>query len=88
LPISTGALTAILVAQTTDLETASRCDAAMFEKYGFAVQQGQNRDERRRGLRDAANMLLLFRRTIAALKQAQETEDGVRGRSRVRRAAR
>jgi hypothetical protein len=54
---------------------------AMFEKYmGSLFTKAQNRDERRfqATKRDVAKALLLFRRTIAALKQAQETgEDGV-----------
>jgi predicted regulator of Ras-like GTPase activity (Roadblock/LC7/MglB family) len=74
--------TAILVAQVTDLE-ARLADAtlAMFEKYmGSLFTKARNRDERRfqATKRDVAKALLLFRRTIAALKQAKETgEDGV-----------
>ena len=74
--------TAILVAQTADLE-ARLADAtlAMFEKYiGSLFSKAQNREERRfqATKRDVAKALLLFRRTIAALKQAQATgEDGV-----------
>jgi TnpA family transposase len=74
--------TAILVAQTAELETRL-ADAviAMFEKYiGSLFSKAQNRDERRfqATKRDVAKALLLFRRTIAALKQAQATgEDGV-----------
>ena len=74
--------TAILVAQTADLE-ARLADAtlAMFEKYiGSLFSKAQNRDERRfqATKRDVAKALLLFRRTIAAIKQAQATgEDGV-----------
>ena len=74
--------TAILVVQTADLE-ARLTDAtlAMFEKYiGSLFSKAQNRDERRfqATKRDVAQALLLFRRTIAALKQAQATgEDGV-----------
>ncbi len=69
--------TAILVAQTTELE-ARLADAtlAMFEKYiGSLFSKAQNRDERRfqATKRDVAKALLLFRRTIAALKQAQQT---------------
>ena len=73
---------AILVVQTADLE-ARLTDAtlAMFEKYiGSLFSKAQNRDERRfqATKRDVAKALLLFRRTIAALKQAQATgEDGV-----------
>ena len=47
---------------------------------GSLFTKAQNRDERRfqATKRDVAKALLLFRRTIAALKQAQETgEDGV-----------
>jgi TnpA family transposase len=74
--------TAILVAQVANLE-ARLADAtlAMFEKYvGSLFTQARNRDERRfqATKRDVARTLLLFRRTIAALKQAKETgEDGV-----------
>lgn len=74
--------TAILVVQTADLE-ARLTDAtlAMFEKYiGSLFSKAQNRDDRRfqATKRDVAKVLLLFRRTIAALKQAQATgEDGV-----------
>ena len=74
--------TAILVAQTSELE-ARLADAtlAMFEKYiGSLFSKAQNRDERRfqATKREVAKALLLFRRTIAALKQAQHTgEDGV-----------
>ena len=74
--------TAILVAQTADLETRlTDATLVMFEKYmGSLFSKAQNRDERRfqATKRDVAKALLLFRRTIAALKQAQETgEDGV-----------
>ena len=74
--------TAILVAQVTDLD-ARLADAtlAMFEKYmGTLFSRARNRDERRfqATRRDVARALLLFRRTIAALKQAKATgEDGV-----------
>ena len=74
--------TAILLAQIADLE-ARLADAtlAMFEKYiGSLFSKAQNRDEQRfqATKRDVAKALLLFRRTIAALKQAQATgEDGV-----------
>jgi TnpA family transposase len=74
--------TAILVVQIADLE-ARLTDAtlAMFEKYiGSLFSKAQNRDERRfqATKHDVAKALLLFRRTIAALKQAQATgEDGV-----------
>jgi hypothetical protein len=74
--------TAILVALAADLETRlADATLAMFEKYvGSLFTKAQNRDERRfqATKRDVAKALLLFRRTIAALKQAQETgEDGV-----------
>jgi TnpA family transposase len=73
---------AILVTQTADLETRlADATLAMFEKYiGSLFSKAQNRDERRfqATKRDVAKALLLFRRTIAALKQAQATgEDGV-----------
>jgi len=74
--------TAILVAQVADLE-ARLADAtlAMFEKYmGSLFTKARNRDERRfqATKRDVAKALLLFRRTIVALKQAKATgEDGV-----------
>jgi TnpA family transposase len=74
--------TAILVAQVADVE-ARLADAtlAMFEKYmGSLFTKARNRDERRfqATKRDVAKALLLFRRTIAALKQAKETgEEGV-----------
>ena len=74
--------TAILVAQVADVE-ARLADAtlAMFEKYmGSLFTKARNRDERRfqATKRDVAKALLLFRRTIAALKRAKETgEDGV-----------
>jgi len=74
--------TAILVAQVADLE-ARLADAtlAMFEKYmGSLFTKARNRDERRfqATKRDVAKALLLFRRTIAALRQAKATgEDGV-----------
>jgi TnpA family transposase len=74
--------TAILVVQAADLE-ARLTDAtlAMFDKYiGSLFSRAQNRDERRfqATKRDVAKALILFRRTIAALKRAQATgEDGV-----------
>jgi hypothetical protein len=74
--------TAILVAQVADVE-ARLADAtlAMFEKYmGSLFTKARNRDEQRfqATKRDVAKALLLFRRTIAALKQARQTgEDGV-----------
>ena len=74
--------TAILVAQVVDLETRfADATLAMFERYiGSLFSKAQNRDERRfqATKRDVARALMLFRRTIAALKQAQKTgEDGV-----------
>ena len=74
--------TAILVVQTADLEgRLTDATLAMFEKYiGSLFSKAQNRDERRfqATKRDVAKTLLLFRHTIAALKQAQITgEDGV-----------
>lgn len=74
--------TAILVAQITDLEVRlTDATLAMFEKYvGSLFTKARNRDERRfqATKRDVAKALLLFRRTIAALKQAKETgEDGI-----------
>jgi TnpA family transposase len=73
---------AILVGQVSSQETRlADATLAMFEKYmGSLFTKAQNRDERRfqATKRDVAKALLLFRRTIAALKQAQETgEDGV-----------
>ena len=73
---------AILVAQVSSQETRlADATLAMFEKYmGSLFTKAQNRDERRYQAtkRDVAKALLLFRRTIAALKHAQETgEDGV-----------
>ena len=74
--------TAILVAQVAGLE-ARLADATltMFEKYmGSLFTKARSRDERRfqATKRDVAKALLLFRRTIAALKQAKETgEDGI-----------
>ncbi len=43
------------------------------ERCGSLLSKAQNRDERRFQVtkRDVAKALLLFRRTIAALKQAQ-----------------
>ena len=53
----------------------------MFEKYiGTLFSRARNRDERRfqATRRDVARALVLFRRTIAALRHAKETgEDGV-----------
>ena len=74
--------TAILAVQAADLESRlTDATLAMFEKHiGSLFSKAQNRDERRfqSTKRDVAKALLLFRRTIAALKQAQATgEDGV-----------
>ena len=74
--------TAILVAQVANLEIRlTDATLAMFEKYiGSLFTKAQNRDERRfqATKRDVAKALILFRRTIAALRQAKETgEDGV-----------
>ena len=73
---------AILVAQVAMLEIRiADATLAMFAKYmGSLFTKARNRDERRfqATKRDVAKALLLFRRTIAALKQARETgEDGV-----------
>lgn len=74
--------TAILVAQVANLEIRlTDTTLAMFEKYvGTLFSRARNRDERRfqATRRDVARALLLFRRTIAALRQAKEAgEDGV-----------
>ena len=74
--------TAMLVAQAASLETRlSDVTLAMFEKYmGALFTRARNRDERRfqATRQDVAKALLLFRRTIAALRHAKETgEDGV-----------
>lgn len=73
---------AILVAQVVELETRlADATLAMFEKYmGSLFTKARGKDERRfqATKRDVANALLLFRRTIFALKQAKATgEDGV-----------
>jgi TnpA family transposase len=75
--------TAILVAQVADLQIRlSDATLAMFEKYmGSLFTKARGKDERRfqATKRDVARALLLFRRTIFALKQAKATgEDGVR----------
>ncbi|MFL5337380.1 MAG: DUF4158 domain-containing protein, partial [Geminicoccaceae bacterium] len=73
---------ALLVAQVADL-AMQLTDAAlsMFGKYvGSLFTKARGRDERRfqATKRDVARTLLLFQRTITALKRAQETgEDGV-----------
>ena len=74
--------TAILVAQAASLETRlSDVTLAMFEKYmGTLFSRARNRDERRfqATRQDVAKALLLFRRTIAALRLAKETgEEGI-----------
>ena len=74
--------TALLVAQAADLETRlTDATLSMFCKYiGSLFTKARGRDERRYQAtkRDVARTLLLFRRTISALKRAQETgEDGV-----------
>ena len=74
--------TAILVVQAASLETRlSDATLAMFEKYmGTLFSRARNRDERRfqATRRDVARALILFRRTIAALRHAKEAgEDGV-----------
>ena len=74
--------TAILAVQAASLETRlSDATLAMFEKYmGTLFSRARNRDERRfqATRRDVARALILFRRTIAALRRAKEAgEDGV-----------
>jgi hypothetical protein len=74
--------TAILSVQAASLETRlSDATLAMFEKYmGTLFSRARNRDERRfqTTRRDVARALILFRRTIAALRHAKEAgEDGV-----------
>jgi TnpA family transposase len=74
--------TAMLVAQASSLETRlSDVTLTMFEKYmGTLFSRARNRDERRfqATRQDVAKALLLFRRTIAALRLAKETgEEGV-----------
>ena len=74
--------TAILTVQAASLETRlSDATLAMFEKYmGTLFSRARNRDERRfqATRRDVARALVLFRRTIAALRHAKEAgEDGV-----------
>jgi len=73
---------AILAVQAASLETRlSDATLAMFEKYmGTLFSRARNRDERRfqATRRDVARALILFRRTIAALRHAKEAgEDGV-----------
>lgn len=74
--------TAILVAQVAHLDTrVADATLAMFEKYiGSLFTKARSKDERRfqATRRDVAKALLLFRRTIAALKRAKQAgEDGV-----------
>jgi hypothetical protein len=74
--------TAILAVQAASLETRlSDATLAMFEKYmGTLFSRARNRDEQRfqATRRDVARALILFRRTIAALRHAKEAgEDGV-----------
>ena len=74
--------TAILVAQVAHLDTrVADATLAMFEKYiGSLFTKARSKDERRfqATKRDVAKALLLFRRTIAALKRAKQAgEDGV-----------
>jgi len=74
--------TAILIVQAASLGTRlTDATLAMFEKYmGTLFSRAQNRDERRfqATRRDVAKALVLFRRTITALRHAKEAgEDGV-----------
>jgi len=74
--------TAILVAQAAHLDPrVADATLAMFEKYiGSLFTKARSKDERRfqATKRDVAKALLLFRRTIAALKRAKQAgEDGV-----------
>jgi TnpA family transposase len=74
--------TAILIVQAASLGTRlTDATLAMFEKYiGTLFSRAQNRDERRfqATRRDVAKALVLFRRTIVALRHAKATgEDGV-----------
>jgi TnpA family transposase len=74
--------TALILVQAASLETRlTDATLAMFEKYmGTLFSRARNRDERRfqATRRDVARALVLFRRTIAALRHAKETgEDGV-----------
>jgi TnpA family transposase len=73
---------AILVVQAASIGTRlTDATLAMFEKYmGTLFSRAQNRDERRfqATRRDVARALVLFRRTITALRHAKEAgEDGV-----------
>jgi TnpA family transposase len=74
--------TALLVAQAADLRTRlADATLAMFCRYmGSLFTKARNRDDRRfqATRRDVARTLVLFRRTIAALRRARETgEEGV-----------
>ena len=74
--------TAILLVQAASPETRlTDATLALFEKnMGTLFSRAQNREERRfqATRRDVARALVLFRRTIAALRHAKETgEDGV-----------
>ena len=74
--------TALLIVQAASLGTRlTDATLAMFEKYiGTLFSRAQNRDERRfqATRRDVARALVLFRRTITALRHAKEAgEDGV-----------
>jgi len=74
--------TAILIVQAASLGTRlTDATLAMFEKYiGTLFSRAQNRDERRfqATRRDVAKALILFRRTITALRHAKAAgEDGV-----------
>jgi hypothetical protein len=73
---------AILVAQVAHLNIrVADATLAMFEKYiGSLFTKARSKDERRfqATKRDVAKALLLFRRTIAALKRAKQAgQDGV-----------
>ena len=84
--------TAILVVQAASLETRlSDATLAMFEKYmGALFSRARNRDERRfqATRRDVARALILFRRTIAALRHAKESGRTVSRLSNARLARR
>jgi hypothetical protein len=84
--------TAILVVQTTSLETRlADATLAMFEKYmGALFSRPHNRDERlyQVSRRDVARAMLLFRRTIAALQHAKEAGLAPSDRRTVARASR
>ncbi len=69
--------TAILAVQAASLETRlSDATLAMFEKYmGTLFSRARNRDERhfQATRRDVARALILFRRTIAALRRGDRS---------------